>query len=244
MNGFILYEGPSMIDGMPIVCIVTDPDQARINKKTDRVIQTYILRADIDPIEAVRTGADHAICGDCIHRGMDGTRSCYVQVWSAPRNVYLAYQRGKYKLLPRTISAMLVYSEVVRLGTYGDPAAVPIEVWTHFLQAAQVIGYTHQWQDLRFQGLRHWCMASVETTEDRLRAKAMGWRTFRVRSYDERVLPNEVICPASLEAGKKTNCAKCLACGGLSTKARCDIVIRAHGDKGKVLAFERKKVLA
>lgn len=50
MTPFILYEGPSEIDGAPIVCIVTDPNQARLNKKTQRVVQTYIFRQDIDPI--------------------------------------------------------------------------------------------------------------------------------------------------------------------------------------------------
>ena len=242
MNGFLLYEGPSMLDGQKIICVVTDPDQVRLNKKTQRVIQTYILRADIDPIEAIRSEADISICGNCLHRGADGTRSCYVQVWSAPRNIFLAYQRGKYKFLPKAISAMLVCNEVVRLGAYGDPAAVPIEVWMHFLQAAKPIGYTHQWQDPRFADLKRWCMASCESEDDMISARLEGWRTFRVRSANDPVLRSEVICPASFEAGKKSHCAECLACGGLSAKARCDITIIAHGDKGKVLAFERKKV--
>jgi len=39
----------------------------------------------------------------------------------------------------------------------------------------------------------------------------------------------EVVCPASEEAGKRTPCSDCRACGGTSAKARASIVIMAHG---------------
>lgn len=245
MKGFILYEGPSEIDGKPIVCIVTDPDQSRLNKKTQRVIQTYILCADVDPITAVKTGADAAICGDCLHRGADGRRSCYVQVWSAPRNVWLAYKRGKY-LNEHAISTLpgeALADQIVRLGTYGDPAAVPFAIWRDALGwgGTKTIGYTHQWREPRFQDLRRWCMASCDSDADYMAAKMLGWRTFRVRpAGDTWKGREEVVCPASAEAGYKSNCAECLACGGFSSKAKCDIVISAHGDKGKVRAFGEK----
>ena len=236
MKGFILFEGASELDGSPIVCIVTDPDQARLNQKTQRVVQTYIIRQDVDPIEAVRSGADASICGDCVHRGTGGERSCYVQVWGGVRNIWLAYRRGKYPG-----PDWFLYGELVRLGAYGDPAAVPIDIWNKAMsQTAGGIGYTHQWRDPRFAGLKQWCMASCESAADVRDAHALGWRTFRVRTAGSPLMPREIACPASAEAGKKTNCAECRACGGLSAKAACDIAIIAHGDKGKVRAFERK----
>lgn len=236
MKGFLLYEGPSMLNGQLIVCIVTDPDQARLNAKTQRVIQTYILAANIDPIEAIQGGWDFAICGNCKHRGAGGTRSCYVQVWSAPRNVWLAYKRGKYQ--PALEPSYVLCDEIVRLGTYGDPAAVPIKVWEYALRHIKApIGYTHQWRVGRFTELKTWCVASVDNEIEKVEASAMGWRTFRVRRSDQPVLKNEVVCPASAEAGHKTNCQECRACGGESAKATCDITIIAHGDKGKVKAF-------
>jgi hypothetical protein len=64
-NGVILYEGPSVIDGAPIVAIATGFKSPSSNDKTGTMIQVWILRADIAPHEAQKTGADESICGDC-----------------------------------------------------------------------------------------------------------------------------------------------------------------------------------
>ena len=61
--GFIAYEGPSMIDGAPIVVIVNKIDGSD-NVKTGAIVQTFIIRSDIGPVDALNTGADAAICGD------------------------------------------------------------------------------------------------------------------------------------------------------------------------------------
>ena len=63
MNGFIIYEGRSAIDRAPIVVILTGLKPSK-NSKTGAMLQTWILRADMHPLEALRTGADRAICGD------------------------------------------------------------------------------------------------------------------------------------------------------------------------------------
>ena len=62
----IIYKGPSLIDGKPIVVIATFTNR---NTKTGQVVQTYILREDINPLEASKTGADYSICGNCPMRG-------------------------------------------------------------------------------------------------------------------------------------------------------------------------------
>jgi len=74
-------------------------------------------------------------------------------------------------------------------------------------------------------------MASCDSEADRVFAKFLGYRTFRVTAKDSRMDrgEREVVCPASDEAGKVTNCAACKACGGLSAKAKADIVITVHG---------------
>lgn len=240
-SGFLLYGGPSVIDGEPIVCVVTNPDQARLNVKTQRVVQTYILRADEDPVRAIRVGLDVSICGDCRHRG-DGTgngRSCYVQVWGGVRNIWLAYRRGKYAALaPHEVRQALAGS-LVRVGAYGDPAALPLDVWSNaLLLTSGALGYSHRWRscDARF---KTFCMASVDTEDEQREASALGWRTFRVRRAADRVLPGEVVCAASAEAGKKVSCAMCRACGGTNARAHAPIVIAAHGDRGKIANFER-----
>ena len=49
----IIYQGPSLLDGLPIVAIATYSDK---NTKTGKVLQTYIMRSDISPLDASKTG--------------------------------------------------------------------------------------------------------------------------------------------------------------------------------------------
>jgi len=117
---------------------------------------------------------------------------------------------------------------IVRLGTYGDPAAAPTSIWDHLTQYADGhTGYTHQWRTS--PALRKLCMASVDTNAEAIEAWAQGWRTFRV---DTAATPShdgfESLCPASKEAGKKLTCAQCLACGGADGR-KGSIYIPAHG---------------
>ena len=55
-NGYILWEGASLIDGAPIVVIATGFASRSTNRKTGGMVQTYILRRDIDPVSAVQSG--------------------------------------------------------------------------------------------------------------------------------------------------------------------------------------------
>jgi len=241
----IIYKGPSRIDGAPIVVIATGLAKASANAKTGALVQTWILREDVSPLDAVNSGADVSICGDCPHRGaiVDGRnvdRSCYVTVFQAPQNVWKTYKRGGYPELSRGKILAAFSGKKVRLGAYGDPAAVPFKVWQTLLRwAGPSTGYTHRWRECA-PSLKHYCMASCDNARDHEEAKAMGWRTFRVRSAHEALAPREIACPASKEAGQKTTCSACLACGGTNAKARVDIAIVAHGSAGKVNAFERR----
>lgn len=238
-NGVVLYEGPSQIDGAPIVMIATGLVGGSGNAKTGAgLIQTWILRADVSPTAAVNSGADASICGNCPHRGTieDGRnvgRSCYVTVFQAPLSVWNAYKRGSY---PKAQGGEF-QGRGVRLGSYGDPAAVPFHVWQAALAGASYwTGYTHQWA--RFPEFAAYCMASADSLADRAAAKLLGFRTFRVTA--DRTLADrqarEIVCPASAEAGFKTTCDACRACGGLTAKAKADVVIAVHGAASKVKA--------
>ena len=131
----------------------------------------------------------------------------------------------------------MVAGRALRLGAYGDPAAVPFGIWAAVCpSAAFVNAYTHQWR--RFPELTAWCMASADTPEELAHARVLGFRVFRVRGKAQPVLPGETVCPASEEAGKRTDCTACKACGGQSAKtptgrARPDMVIMAHGKPAK-----------
>lgn len=233
-NGIVLYEGPSQIDGQPIVCVVTGVSAKSRNGKTGALLQTWILRSDLSPRVAVNSGEDYSICGDCAKRGIVVTvggisrnkkRECYVRVGNAPRSVWSTYKRGRY---PDAWDESTFAGRAVRLGAYGDPAAVPYHVWQRVLSGASFwTGYTHQWA--RFPELATWCMASVDTAAERLQAKFLGYRTFRVRGEAEARERGEAVCGASREAGHKTNCFDCHACSGTAGKARCDMVIKDHG---------------
>lgn len=238
-SGVILYEGPSKLDGAPIVVIATGINAKSRNAKTGAMVQTYIIRSDIHPIEAVKTGADASICGTCPHRG-DGTgkgRSCYVTLAHGPRSVFDAYKRGIYPKANAWEAAAIFAGKMVRLGTYGDPAAAPYALWTVALrQAAGWTGYTHQWRAIPAEWSKL-VMASADSVADMDDAHAIGFRTFRVTAAPfENVKGREVICPASEERGKVTECASCKACMGTSGKARVSVQIAAHGGGRKHVA--------
>lgn len=232
MNGVILYEGPSKLDGKPIVVIATGLKGKSKNEKTGDMIQTWILRSDVSPTEAVKSGDDASICGDCPHRGNgEGKeRSCYVLVFQAPLKVWKTYHRGGYPKVNAMEAAELFAGRMVRLGSYGDPAAAPFAMWKLATSRAKGwTGYTHQWRiaDPRWAEL---CMASADSLQDMQEAHAKGYRTFRVTPYAGEGLKGlEVMCPASEEAGYKTNCESCRACMGTGAKAKVSIVIAAHG---------------
>lgn len=213
-NGFVLWEGASLLDGAPIVMIGTGYAKKSQNVKTGAMIQTWILRSDIAPVEAIKTGEDASICGDCPLRGdEDGkNRGCYVNVYWAPGRVFDTYLRGGYPTLTEGAVKDAHEGRVVRLGAYGDPAAVPVVYLRAIVSLAESwTGYTHQWRTTRLQDL---CMASVDSGEESLEAHELGYRTFRtVRSVEDRQ-KGEIICPASAEAGFKTTCEKCRLCDG------------------------------
>ena len=236
-NGIILYQGPSRLDGQPIVAIATGLARPSANAKTGRMVQTWILRQDQEPHTAAHTGADASVCGDCPHRGRivdrrNVERSCYVRLGDAPLSIYRAWKRGRYPLAQSHADiASALAGKRVRLGAYGDPAAVPVEVWQAAVsQAAGWTGYTHQWHVPEFAPLHSLCMASADGRAMRAAAKLRGFRTFRLETNaNARPLPGEIVCPASDEGGHVTSCARCGLCSGTSSKARVDPVIHVHG---------------
>ncbi|AHJ88732.1 hypothetical protein PBI_RHYNO_74 [Mycobacterium phage RhynO] len=227
----VVWEGPSELDGSPLVVLATGLPKGKgrssQNRKTGDMIQVWILRADMAPHVALKQGFDQAICGTCPHRGKasGGSGACYVNVGQGPRATWVSHQdKGS---LP--FDAERFRGHKVRFGAYGDPAAVPFEVWESIAEVAEgVTGYTHQWRtaDPRFA---RYCMASADTVQERREARMKGYRTFRVRTADQARLQGEVSCPASEEAGKRTVCATCMACGGTDNGRKQDVTIIAHG---------------
>ena len=122
-SGYIFYEDNDKVG------IVTFNSN---NVKTGDMPQTWILVKDINPIEAVNTGADKLICGDCKHRGavvsvdekrdkksysvrnglktINKQRKCYVKLFQAPYSVWKSYKKGNYeKISLQKLSKLLAF---------------------------------------------------------------------------------------------------------------------------------------
>ena len=222
MQHAIIYNGPSLLDGTPIVVIATYSNR---NSKTGRVVQTYILvnRDDMDPLEASKTGADYSICGDCVMRGTPTTdpqrkqavgRRCYVNLGQGVLIVWRAFKRGLYKA---GSARDMGRGRFVRVGTYGDPAAAPQAGWDELLaEASTWTAYSHQsgWRpDIAMQ-------SADNHTEARMHWAA-GRRTFRViADLGQMDKAHETLCPASKEAGRRVQCTACKLCkGGTAAKS-------------------------
>lgn len=226
INGYIIYRGASLLDGKPIVAVAVTSSS---NIKTGNMVQTYILVDNgLSPVINSQSLADASICGDCSHRrGLGG--SCYVNLGQGPRAVADGINRGIYPE-DLAMAAKLSTGRMVRLGTYGDPAAVPGNIWKTLLENAKgSTGYSHQWKSGKADHVMDFCMASADNEADRILALSKGYRTFRVRGKLEALLPGEFACPASEEAGKRLTCDKCGACnGGTDTKKASPSII-VHG---------------
>jgi hypothetical protein len=224
MKHAIIYNGPSLLDGAPIVVIATYSNR---NTKTGKVVQTYILREDINPLEASKTGADFSICGDCPMRGEVTTdpnrkqakgRKCYVNLGQGVLIVWRAYHRGVYA---EGSARDMGRGRFVRVGTYGDPAAVPSEVWDELLAECETwTAYTHQkpWRpDIAMQ--------SADSHDEARTHWDEGRRTFRVIvDLGDIDKANEALCPASKEAGRRVQCTACKLCKGSSLAKSIAIV--------------------
>jgi hypothetical protein len=258
-NGYVIYDGPARWSGERIVVIATGYDRPSANSKTGPMIQTWILHAGMNPVAAVKSGADSVICGAGEHAcsfrpavarelGADAIGTCYVNHGQGPASVWAAWQRGRYPgLAPRTAGERSrlagTTGRPIRLGAYGDPGMVPVAVWRELLAGSggARTGYTHQWR--RAPWLRTVCMASVDSAEERTAARELGWRTFRVVHSVEELGAGEISCPASEEAGHRTRCSDCRLCDGrrASSDRRADIAIIDHGPTSELRARLRRE---
>ena len=206
------------------------------NIKTGPMLQTCIIRSDIHPAEALKTGQDDLICGSCIHRLKTPARfidvsdvkttpagfipcvnethgiqcidcrlcngsgkqksiaiqvhgstqkssgSCYVNLMLDGVNAqFKSWTAGNIATYNPAAHNDLIKNRAVRLGSYGDPAVVPIDVWLDLLSlTSNHTGYTHQWRDPDKQDYKPILMASVDTLQDITDATKLGWRQFAV----------------------------------------------------------------
>ena len=232
LTGYVLYEGPSAYDGVPIVVIATSNSK---NTKTGRMWQTWIMLQDVAPHEAVKTGADYSVCGNCPLRPLNYkanglAKPCYVLTFQAPLSVWRKYKRGGYPHIALSDFRQVLQGASIRLGSWGDPATVQFKVWQalgigsgEFTHTSYTHGYLVDGFDDRNLQIS---MVSIDPVTELLPELPTG-RSFRVISSVDQLQQGEILCPASKEQGYRTTCSKCGLCGGQSRKAK-NIAIVIH----------------
>ena len=221
--GRLIATTPSLIDGNLIDIIATDGSR---NRKTGPMTQVWFTPAGMNGLDAIKEGSDATVCGDCVFRGTPTTpRLCYVM----PLSLLAATKNPTSKPKPKWARPP------VRLGAWGDPGAVVVEVLEAILDAEapkirkRHTGYTQRWRHLPADsGHSRLLMASVLSLPEALAAQAKGWRTFRVLAEGEDHVAGEIMCPATEEGGYKATCADCGLCAGTSIEG-ANIAARVHG---------------
>lgn len=242
-SGYILYEGKSLLGGGDIVCIAVLHSE---NEKTDDMVQVYIIPKDESPLDALKNGRNRGACGTCWlqgwydENGKAHDRVCYVNMGHGPRVVYAAYSKGAYPKYNRKLNECMLKGRRIRIGAYGDPAALPLNIVTYLAEISDGwTGYSHQmfWVDHAEQ-LSPYLMVSCHTPAQHAEARRRGWRSFVAIPEGAPKPVNAVECPYYTHGVK---CHDCLLCKGTSKKAK-DVYVIAHAKVGvnlpKVIAAQ------
>jgi hypothetical protein len=253
-NALKFYDGPSEIDGAPIVGVISGLVRPTSNRKTGDLFQTWIMPRDVKPNEAVKTGEDVSVCGDCIMRPIlhratpKEKRPCYVKTGQGPRSVWQGMKGEPVATLAQLVNAPNRVTGI-RFGAWGEPTAIPLHAWFAVIRIlADTVdkamnrilptvirspGYTHRW-DVCDPRWARYLMASVHTEDERQRAKGRGFRTFRIVGSASEVGQGEILCPYTTHG---VQCVDCGLCDGSTTDhtligggidGRKDIAIVVH----------------
>jgi hypothetical protein len=216
------------------------------NKKialpNETIVQTYSFSHEQFEIAKGKTNmkeffsADGSVCMDCPFAVSNGAKlsACYTHKLMQYSG-FLSMLRGIHKTylnwdsipeLNEEIFTKLVdvcANKYVRFGTYGEPSLIPVDLVKSIVEVSKShTGYTHQWA--KKPEFAEYFMASVHNAFGENIARKMGYRSFVAtkESYKEFTQ-----CPASNEAGFKSNCSKCGLCSG-NRKGSKSIVILEH----------------
>jgi hypothetical protein len=219
-NGVIFYKGKSEITGESIVGVATGLKIPSRNAKTGDVIQTFILRSDLNPLFAVLQDKDKAICGNCPLK-YTNSNLCYVNVSKSVSHVYNCFKRNNY-----AYTDVLNTVKSIRLGSYGDPTAIPIKIWQKILKNKSFVGYTHNWKFCNPKW-RNYLLASIESPKLIAVLNNLGWYTARIIKDKSELTESEILCPAQA-TNNLIKCENCLLCNPHNKQNVCFLV---HGTR-------------
>lgn len=234
-NTYILWEGASQFDGTPLVVLLSGV-RFSDNRKTGNMLQTLILRQDMLPTDAVKKGYDFSTCGNCVQRPTvarkTGGSICYVNLGNSINRMWRKYSLGGYTHIEDAKIYRLLHTRKLRMGTYGDPAAVPFSVWSKLLvNVSSHTGYTSSWREPIAYHLKGVCQASCNTLEAKLQAESLGWSTFTNIPEGSNAPEKAVLCP-----NVKDEEITCLSCGLCDGKTQ-NVFLYDHG-----LPWKRRNV--
>jgi hypothetical protein len=229
-NGIVIYQGPSLLNGEPIIAILTGFLQPSANTKTGPMIQAWVLPQEL-PSAAIKNKRDHSVCGDCPLKG----NICYVNPITL-NNVYRAWQKNLYdensEAIQKAIQHIKLHRLKVRITAYGEAPAAPYEIWEPFL--VNYTGYTHQWNnpktDPRWKGK---LQASVHSLPEAEKAWQQGWSTFRITMPYEEATKEETLCTFVTQGIRCETCGLC--------KGKVNITDPIHGLAHKQNSFKKMR---
>jgi len=231
MSSSILCNSNSTFNKQLVTTVITLQSK---NSKTGNIPQVFYLPQE-KPTDAVKTGSDKSICGNCPLRPLDAKSNnlptCYVNKGHGPNSIHKVLNN-----LPlfRTLSLQQFKPiKAVRLGAYGDSASISKAKYLSIRKAVKsafnlsdshLLDYTHDWNNPKSNHLKTFAMASVETLKQAKKAWSNGWRTFRIIKDKSEITNNEICCPYS---DKRVQCLDCQLCNGNQINAK-SICITAH----------------
>lgn len=222
---------------------------AKISDGKDQILESYIYSLDqfIAVQNAMVDGSkvglknffsmDAKNCFDCPFSANSGNGGCYTHkgqqymgMISMVKSVIREFN-GHVDNIPAysvEILAELVKmatGRYVRFGSYGEPSLHPLQLVEKLAEASKSwTGYTHQY--FRKPEYADFFMASVHNAKQATTAaKKFNYRSFIAAKDNDNSF---VHCPASKEAGFKSNCSDCGLCSGNLGKGKKSIMILEH----------------
>lgn len=238
-NGYF-FRVSSALNGEPIIVAVQMTDTAN-TKLGAEMRQVWIMPAGMKPSVANGTAAQDSVCGKCWFKT---NGACYVNM-QTPNSVYRSIEAGNYTELSQTpedlaVLADALHGETVRVGAWGDPAAMPWPIMQTITKAAaSYTAYTHQAAHPNFNRMYlSVCMVSAESPKQAAKYQELGIRTFRPKVAGSVNLENEITCPNETHG---INCIECRLCdGGNARRGNPSIAVTVHGVDYKVERFTKK----
>lgn len=217
----------AVVDMVSFYIVFTGLKASSGNRKTGSTVQTYLI--DKELINEPKVFGSK--CQAC-----PMVEKCYVKrdklsVRKAlKRMIGLEEGNTSYQLVSLDDVLPLLQGRKIRLGTYGDPSALSLDVLKRITEAATLghLGYTHFWRDIS-PDYANFLMASCETAEDEREARLIGYRRFRVRlrEGDAHLLSDSIECPNVTHG---ITCDQCGLCDGTRKGSVKSIWIGEHGN--------------